>query len=370
MEISRRQALAAAASTVGLAGCVAPESGEAAYDGAGRLYTCGYDATVEALTDDGDEAGVAWRNPFFVGQTRDVMPDPDGNLLVCDDRGLFKFAQRQDDLVRRWHYREIEGSIRGITVDAAGDYYVGSWTADQGFHKVTETGDGRVRREWVYEWADDDGMITAAADPDGRLALALKTGEVHLIETEAGAPELRSRFRLGNDAIVREVLWDGRGNLYVAAEDHHLYKLRVGTEDDPTVEWTYDAGTILFGASVTPSGEVYLATNAGEVHALRDDGGTPRREWVYQHTDYEGEAPTDEYFWDGLVHQVATRPDTNDDAIYSCAYGENTIHKIEVSDGRPHRVWEHRGHEDNVREVRVRGEYVAPNQDLWRQVRP
>lgn len=369
MEYSRRQILSA----VGAIGIGAALGGwqtlpdeKTAYESNNRIYTSGYDALVFAIGD-GVRPKTAWVEWRLAGQTRDVLPMPDGNVLAVDDYGLTKFRQGLESITQTWRYRGIDGSVRGITADTAGGYYVGSWTPGQGFHKVVERDDA-VETAWVYDWPDDNGMITAAADPDGRLAIATKSGDVHLIEERDSEPVKRWQWSPGNDEIIREVLWDGRGHLYVASEDHHLYKLQVGSSG-PEMGWEYDAGNMIFGASVTPQDAIYVATNAGEIHSLRDVDGSPERQWRYQHTEYEGEAPTGEYFWDGLAHQVAARPDPDEECLYSCAYGENTVHRIDIVDGEPVKRWEFGGHTDNVREVRIHGEYVGITPELWEQYR-
>lgn len=388
---TRRGMLAATGVVLATSGCQVPDRKTTEYTGTDRIYTCSYDSTVFGL-ESGSDGGTgtvetAWHETGFVGQTRDVLPDRSGDILVTDDRGLHKLAERERGLAHRWTYTDIHGSIRGITADSQNDYYVGSWTAGQGFHKIVER-DGHPRRAWVYHRENDTGLITAASDGRGRIALALKNGEVHLIREREGAPELLWRFDTGSGAIVREVLWDGMGGLYVGSEDHHLYKLDAASDERPALQWTYDAGNIIFGASVTPGGDIFVATNDGQVHCLRegdgrrtgdgqtddvgtddaehrtDSDGRPKLQWVYQHTDYDGTAPTDEYFWDGLVHQVATGP-SHSDVVYSCSYGENTIHCIATDGAEPVRVWEHNGHRDNVREVRVVGEYAGTTPELW-----
>ncbi len=326
------------------------------YEGNKRIYTCSYDSTEFGLVDDSQAVSEAWHQTQSVGQTRDIMPDRMGNILTADDNGLHKWSQTQRGLKHKWIYEEIGGSIRGITVDRDNDCYIGSWTSDQGFHKVVET-DGDPEQAWVYRWDNDTGLITGAANPQKRIALALKNGMVHLIEERDGEPEVVWQWTSGTDEIIREVLWDRSGALYVASEDHTLYKIRATDSGEPEVLWTYDAGNMIFGASVTPDGRIYLGTNDGTVHCLREVNGEPQQQWVYQHTTYEGKAPRDEYFWDGLVHQVAARPDHESTVVYSCAYGENTTHKIGTDDGEPHLVWEHAGHSDNVREVRIHNDY-------------
>lgn len=353
------------ATATALAGCQAPRGDEAiSYTAADRIYTCSYDSSVVAL-EDVSEPRKQWRNDNFTRQTRDVLPDRENNLLVADNRGLHKLAQFETGLSHEWRYGQIGGSVRGIAIDRDNDYYVGSWTAGQGFHKVVKTPNGEPEQAWVYRWPDDTGMITAAADMQKRLALALKNGMVHLVRERNGEPEPVWTWSPGTDEIVREVLWDESGHLYVGSEDHHLYKLRETDEGAPEVVWSYDAGTILYGAAITPGNEIYVATNAGEIHALVDTGEEVQERWRYRHTTYEGTAPTDEYFWGGLVHQVAVRPEPDETAIYSCAYGENTVHRIADVDGQPELVWEYTPHADHVREVRVHGEYVGTTPEAW-----
>jgi len=367
-ELGRRRLLQIAGASVVSGAIFLGGSGllttRAEYEGDDRIYTCSYDATEFGLEDTGQTVSEAWTQTGSAGQTRDIMPDRAGNLLTADDNGLHKWRQTQRGLDHEWVYEAISGSIRGITVDRDNDYYIGSWTADQGFHKVVEADDD-PKQAWVYRWDDDTGMITAAADPEKRIALALKNGSVHLIREHNGEPAVVWQWDSGSDEIVREVLWDHSGALYVASEDHTLYKLRETDSGEPTVVWRYDAGNMIFGASVTPDGSIYLAVNDGTVHCLRAVGGEPQQQWVYQQTSYEGTAPDDEYFWDGLVHQVAARPDPDSTAVYSCAYGENTTHKIEVVDGEPRQVWEHAGHTDNVREVRIHNEQFGTTPDSW-----
>lgn len=363
MRLGRRELIAGAAITVG--GCVAPQAtGTTQYEGTDRVYTCSYDATVAGISP-GEQPEVKWREPGFHGQARDILPDNTGHVLVVDDRGLHKLKEYSRTLDHRWSYTRIDGSVRGITIDRENDYYVGSWSAGQGFHKVSETSDGLPAQEWVYHWEEDNGMITAAADPDKRLALALKNGEVHLIEEEAGQPVRRWAWNPGTDEIMREVLWDGHGHLYVASEDHQLYKLEVPDHGEPELRWQYDAGNILFGAAITPQGDIYVATNDGAIHCVEVVNGSPTTNWVYQHTDTEDDIPTDSYHWDGLAHQVAVRPDAEETKIYSCSYGDNTVHRIEEVDGEPENVWEFEGHTDYIREVRVHGEHVGTTPEAW-----
>jgi len=363
MGLRRRELIAAAAFSLG--GCVAPQAtGTTQYEGTDRVYTCSYDGTVAAISP-GEKPEVKWRDAGFHGQARDVLPDRTGHVLVTDDRGLHKFKEYRRTLDYRWTYARINGSIRGIAIDRDNDYYVGSWSAGQGFHKISETDDGLPAQEWVYEWEDDNGMITAAADPDKRLAVALKNGEVHLIEDDAGEPVRKWVWNPGTGGIMREVLWDGQGSLYVGSEDQYLYKLSVPEEGEPELQWQYDAGNMIFGAAITPQGDMYVATNDGTVHSVGVVGGEPTTEWVYQQTESDVETPTEQYHWTGLSHQVAVPPGGEDSTIYACSYGGNTVHRIEEVDGEPQKVWEYDGQTNNVREVRVHGEYVGTTPEAW-----
>jgi len=164
---------------------------------------------------------------------------------------------------------------------------------------------------------------------------------------------------------MREVLWDGQGSLYVGSEDQYLYKLSVPDEGEPELQWQYDAGNMIFGAAITPQGDIYVATNDGAVHSVGVMDGEPTTEWVYQQTDSEADIPTDSYHWKGKAHQITARPDAESSALYTCSYGENTVHRIEAVDGEPQKVWEYDGHTDNVREVRVHGEYVGTTPEAW-----
>lgn len=359
----RRELLALVAA--GISGCVS-RVGESPdiYEETDRLYTCSYDATVAGLVDN-EGPTECWSSATFTGQARDIVPDGYGGVLVTDDRGLHKYTEHEDVILPDWHYTGISGSSRGITIDIDTDYYVGSWSEDEGFHKVVEDDNGAPQQAWVYRWPNDTGMITAAANTDKEIALALKNGEVHLIQERSGKPERLWRWSAGTGEIMREVLWDGTGNLFVASEDHHLYKLVVPSAGRPELAWSYDAGNMIFGAALTLEGRVYTATNSGEIHCVRDAKDEASCEWVYQHTAYEGTAPTDEYFWDGLAHQVAAYPDSDGDVVYSCAYGTPSVHRISVENGTPECGWSWEGHDDHVREIRVHGEYAGTTPNLW-----
>ena len=326
-----------------------------------RIYTCSYDAQAFALSDSGESYDELW-NWSRDDQTTDIQVDRNHDVLLCNrSRGLEKWEYGDRPPTLRWRYEGLTGSIRGISVDKNNDYYLGSWT-EHGFHKVVEE-DGRPRRAWEYTWDGEDGMIASAPNRSGEVAVGLKNNEVHLLGDIDGEPHRYWTWTPNTDRIVRELLWGSDDELYVGCEDHRLYKLvDTGPEGEPTLEWAYDSGNIVFGASRTLEGDLYVATNAGEVHHVREEDGEPERQWVYHHTEPDGPVPDDEYWWDGKAHQVAVRPDGSE--LYSCAY-DGTVHKVIEEDGGPRRVWEFDGHTDNVREVRVAYESLGTWPEYW-----
>lgn len=311
-----------------------------------RLYTSSYDGRSFVLEDEGDAYAVRTERAFD-DQTTDVFPDRSGGLLVAHrNHGVHRYA---DDT--HWTYTGIKGSIRGLTTDIYGNFYTGTWNADQGFHKFVETPDG-VANEWVYRWDGDDGMITAKPDHRGRLALALKTNEVHLIEERDGSPEAVWTWSPWTGEIMREVCWGMRGNLYVGSEDGTLYELSADGELLDSI----DLGFSIFGASLTRHGDIYVATSSGVVLVSRTDRGL-EHQWTYLHVE-EGMPQ--------LVHQVAAHPDG--DHFYSCCYDENTVHKVDPNGGSPRLVWSFDGHTDNVREVRIPTEYAGVHPEVYGHV--
>ncbi len=99
--VRRREAIAAAVTAAtALGGCLSRGVGvgvDRPTERRNRLYTCSYDATVAALEDE-PTPDTRWHVSTFAGQTRDAMPDRDGNLLIVDDRGLHKYAEERDGL--------------------------------------------------------------------------------------------------------------------------------------------------------------------------------------------------------------------------------------------------------------------------------
>lgn len=325
------------------------------------LYTCSYDAEMFALVDDGDDYRMVW-NESRSDQTTDIQLDRNHDVLVCNrGDGLEKWVRGEGRPRLRWRYDGLSSSIRGVSVDRDNDYYLGSWN-EHGFHKIVED-DGEPRRAWEYTWSGADGMVASAPRRTGEVAVGLKNNEVHLLGEEAGEPYRHWRWSPETGEIVRELLWGPDDELYVGCEDHRLYKL-VDTDpgSEPRLEWAYDSNNIVFGASRTPDGDLYVATNAGEVHYVREEDGTPTRQWVYHHTDPDDPVPTDDYWWDGKAHQVAVRRDNSE--LYSCAY-DGTVHRIVERDGRPVKTWEFDGHSDNVREVRIQYEAIGTWPEKW-----
>lgn len=310
------------------------------------LYTSSYDGRSFVLEDDGDDYAVRTERSYD-DQTTDVFPDRSGGVLVVHRRhGVHRYA---DDA--EWTYTDIEGSIRGVTTDLYGNYYTGSWKAGQGFHKLVETPAG-VERDWVYRWNGDDGMITAKPDREGRLALALKNNEVHVIEERDGSPELVWKWSPGTDEIMREVCWGLRGNLYVGSQDRTLYELSSEGELLDSIELGY----AIFGASLTRHGDIYVATSSGVTLVSRTERGL-EHQWTYLHVE------------DGmpqLVHQVAAHPDGHH--FYSCCYDENTVHKVDPNGGSPRLIWKFDGHTDHVREVRIPTEYAGIHPEVYGDV--
>ncbi|MHC3437491.1 hypothetical protein ACYJ1Y_05155 [Natrialbaceae archaeon A-gly3] len=45
---------------------------------------------------------------------------------------------------------------------------------------------------------------------------------------------------------------------------------RVAVRTGPSLEWGYDSGNIVFEASGSLEGDLYVATNGGEVHRVRE----------------------------------------------------------------------------------------------------
>lgn len=307
------------------------------------LYTSSYDGRSYVLEDEGDDYTVQTERSFD-DQTTDVFPDRNGDLLLAHrNHGVHKYG---NDL--QWEYTGIDGSIRGLTTDLHGGYYTGTWKAGQGFHKFVETATG-VEREWVYGWPGDDGMITAKPNREGRIALALKTNEVHVIEERDGRPELVWRWSPGTGEIMREVLWGVHGNLFVGGQDRTLYKL----SPDGELLDSVGLGRAIFGGSLIRNNDVYLATSGGVTLVSETDGGLDHR-WTYMHVE------------DGmpqLVHQVAAHPDGTH--FFSCCYDENTVHKVEPNGGSPRLVWSFDGHTDNVREVRIPPEYAGVHPEVY-----
>lgn len=307
------------------------------------LYTSSYDGRSYVLEDEGDDYAVRTERSFD-DQTTDVFPDRNGNVLLAHrNHGVHKYG---DDL--QWEYAGIEGSIRGLTTDLRGNHYTGSWNPGQGFHKLVETSAG-VERDWIYGWDGDDGMITAKPNRRGRIALALKTNEVHVIEERNGAPELVWKWSPGTGEIMREVLWGVRGNLYVGSQDRTLYKLSPRGELLDSV----GLGREIFGGSLTRDNDIYLATSGGVTLVSETDRGLDHL-WTYMHVE------------DGLpqlVHQVAAHPDGTH--FYSCCYDESTVHKVDPNGGSPRLVWTFDGHTDNVREVRIPTEYAGVHPEVY-----
>ena len=83
---------------------------------------------------------------------------------------------------------------------------------------------------------------------------------------------------------------------------------------------------------------------------------------MYQHTESDEPIPTDEYWWDGLVHQVAVRRDNSE--LYSCAY-DGTVHRIAIENGEPVTAWEFDDHTDGILEVRIQYEALGTWPELW-----
>lgn len=307
------------------------------------LYTSSYDGRSFVLEDEGDDWSVRTERSYD-DQTTDVFPDRDGNVLVAHrTHGVHKYAPH-----KAWEYTDVEGSIRGLTTDVYGNYYTGSWTAGQGFHKLVERGGG-VERDWVYRWDDDTGMITAKPDRRGRLALALKNNEVHVVEERDGTPELVWKWSPGTGEIMREVLWGVRGDLYVGSEDRNLYRLSPSGELLDSV----DLGRAIFGASLTRQNDIYAATSEGIAFVTQGASGLAHQ-WTYEHL--EAGSPQ-------LVHQVAAHPDG--DHIYSCCYDEATVHKIDPNGRDREPIWTFDGHTDHVREVRLPTEYAGIHPEVY-----
>lgn len=307
------------------------------------LYTSSYDGRSFVLEDEGDSWTVLAERSFD-DQTTDVFPDRAGDLLVVHRmNGVYKYSEGL-----QWAYTDIDGSIRGVTTDVYGNYYTGSWSEGQGFHKLVETRAG-VERDWVYRWDGDTGMITAKPDRRGRLALALKNNDVHVVRERDGAPELVWRWSPGTGEIMREVLWGVGGDLYVGSEDWNLYRL----SPDGRLLDSVDLGCAIFGGSLTRHGDLFAATTRGVTHVTPTDRGLKAR-WTYEHL--EGGIPQ-------LVHQVAADPGGGH--FYSCCYDESTVHKVEPNGGVPQLVWTFDGHTDNVREVRIPTEYAGVHPEVY-----
>ncbi|MFA9424899.1 hypothetical protein [Natronorubrum sp. A-ect3] len=326
-----------------------------------QIYTCSYDAEVFALGESSDPYQTVW-NESRSDQTTDIQLDRNHDVLICNrGDGLEKWSHGASRPQLRWRYDGLSSSIRGISVDKHNDYYLGSWN-EHGFHKIVEV-DNEPRRAWEYTWSGDDGMIVSAPRRTGEVAVGLKNNEVHLISEREGEPHRHWCWTPKTGEIIRELLWGPDDELYIGCEDHVLYKLiDTGPKATPSVEWTYDSENIIFGASRTPDGDIYIATNAGEVHYIRDEDGTPKRQWVYHHTTPDDPVPTDDYWWDGLVHQVAVRRDNSE--LYSCSY-DGTVHRIVEEDGQPVTDWEFDAHTDNVREVRIQYEALGTWPEKW-----
>ena len=169
------------------------------------------------------------------------------------------------------------GTKRGLSaVDPAGNPV---WTAAIGEIRGSSPA---VSREGTIFVGTARGRVIALA-PDGSILWNRQVASAanNLLDVHVDVPDLiRLELEIGFDraATVGTPTIGPNGRIYVGAVDGRLRALDAA---DGRVIWTFAAGApIRSGVSLAPDGTLYLGTDGGVLHHVRDDGGSARVLWA------------------------------------------------------------------------------------------
>ena len=193
-----------------------------------------------------------------------VTASPDGKFVyVAYQTDVYKVDASNGNMV--WKYPDpVDNSKAFYAAPAASDTLVvfGDYQ-----NEVFGTDPDKKQEPWKF--SDSKDKILASALITGSLALVPSAdGNLYALNTADG--KLAWQFPTGGPLWGAPVIDSTGTDVYVASMDHFLYAIKMS---DHTLDWKVDLGaSCLYGVTLAPDGNIYLATLANEVLAVSTTG--------------------------------------------------------------------------------------------------